>query len=67
VFSPRVFRGVAQLDQTNLAQLVAARTGVTQADAQTPVNTAIAQARAAVQKAKQAASAARKAASGLAF
>jgi hypothetical protein len=58
---------VSQPDQTYLAQLVAARTGVTQADAQTRVNTVIAQEQAAVQKAKQAANAARKAASGLAL
>lgn len=58
---------VSQPDQKYLAQLVAARTGVTQADAQTRVNTVIAQEQAAVQKAKQAANAARKAASGLAL
>lgn len=58
---------VDQADQTYLAQLVAARTGVTQADAQTRVNNAIAQEQAAVQKAKQALNAARKAASGVAL
>lgn len=53
-------------DHTYLAELVAARTGVTRADATTRVDTAISQEQAAVQKAKQVANAARKAASGFA-
>jgi hypothetical protein len=53
--------------RTYLAQLVAARTGVSQADAQKRVDDAIAAEQTAVQKAKQAANAARKAASALSF
>ena len=67
ILAQGVTGSVDQSDQTYLAQLVAARTGVTQADAQTLVNTVIAQEQAVVQKAKQAANAARKAASGLAL
>jgi hypothetical protein len=58
---------VSQPDQAYLAQLVAARTGVAQSDAQARVTTAIAQEQAAVAKAKQVANAARKAASGFAL
>ena len=58
---------VNQSDQTYLAQVVAARTGVNQADAQARVNTAVANEQATVQKSKQAVNAARKAASGLAL
>ena len=58
---------VNQSDQTYLAQLVAARTGVTLADAQGRVTNAEAQEQEAVAKAKQAANAARKAASGFAL
>jgi hypothetical protein len=58
---------VDQSDQTYLAQLVAARTGVTQADAQARVTNAMAQEQVAVAKAKQAANAARRAASGFAL
>jgi hypothetical protein len=58
---------IDQTDQAYLAQLVAARTGVTQADAQARVTNAIAQEQAAIAKAKQAANAARKAASGFAL
>lgn len=58
---------VDQSDQTYLAQLVAARTGVTLADAQGRVTNAVAQEQVAVAKAKQAANAARKAASGFAL
>jgi hypothetical protein len=58
---------VDQSDQTYLAQLVAARTGVTTADAQARVTNAMAQEQAAVAKAKHAANAARRAASGFAL
>ena len=58
---------VDQTDQTYLAQLVAARTGITLADAQGRVTNAVAQEQVAVVKAKQAANAARKAASGFAL
>lgn len=50
-------------DRTYLAELVAARSGVSQEEAQKRVDTAIAQAKAAEMKARQAADAARKAAS----
>jgi hypothetical protein len=58
---------VDQSDQTYLAQLVAARTGVTLADAQARVTNAMAQEQMEVVKARQAANAARKAASGFAL
>jgi hypothetical protein len=58
---------VDQTDQTYLAQLVAARTGITLADAQGRVTNAVAQEQVAVAKAKQAANAARRAASGFAL
>ncbi|WP_158802910.1 MULTISPECIES: hypothetical protein [unclassified Acidisoma] len=58
---------IAPADRTYLAQLVAARTGVSQADAQKRVDAVISTEQAAVQKAKQAANAARKAASALSF
>jgi hypothetical protein len=50
-------------DRTYLAELVAARTGISLEEAQKRVDTAIAQAKAAAAKARQAADAARKAAS----
>ncbi|MBV9523880.1 MAG: hypothetical protein JO010_13860 [Alphaproteobacteria bacterium] len=53
---------VSQADRGYLAQLVAARTGIPQADAQKRVDDAIAQVKAAEAKARQAADAARKAA-----
>ncbi|MDB6090703.1 MAG: hypothetical protein JWN85_3487 [Gammaproteobacteria bacterium] len=52
---------VSAADRTYLAQLVAARTGISDADAQKRVDDAIAQVRAAEVKARQAADAARKA------
>jgi len=58
---------IAPADRTYLAQLVAARAGVSQAEAQKHVDDVIATEHAAVQKAKQAANAARKAASALSF
>jgi len=54
---------VSAADRTYLAQLVAARTGLPQADAQTRVDSVIAQEKAAETKARQAADTARKAAS----
>jgi hypothetical protein len=54
---------VPTTDRTYLSELVAARTGISQEDAQRRVDTAIAQAKAADVKARQAADAARKAAS----
>jgi hypothetical protein len=54
---------VSSEDRTYLAELVAARTGVSLEDAQKRVDTAIAQAKAAEAKARQAADTARKAAS----
>jgi hypothetical protein len=54
---------VPTADRTYLAQLVAARTGISPEDAQKRVDVAIAQAKAAADKARQAADAARKAAS----
>jgi hypothetical protein len=53
---------VPTADRAYLAQLVAARTGISQDEAQRRVDTAIAQAKAAADKARQAADAARKAA-----
>jgi hypothetical protein len=53
---------VPTTDRTYLAQLVAARTGISQDEAQKRVDTAIAQAKAAAVKAREAADAARKAA-----
>jgi hypothetical protein len=58
---------IAPADRTYLAQFVATRTGVSQADAQKRVDDVIATEQATVQKAKQAANAARKAASALSF
>jgi hypothetical protein len=58
---------VPAADKTYLAQLVAARTGLSQADAQKRVDDVIAQEKAAEEKARQAADKARKAASSLAF
>jgi phosphodiesterase/alkaline phosphatase D-like protein len=54
---------VPTTDRTYLSELVAARSGISQEDAQRRVDTAIAQAKAADVKARQAADAARKAAS----
>jgi hypothetical protein len=54
---------VPSTDRTYLAELVAARTGISMEDAQKRVDTAIAQAKAAEAKARQAADTARKAAS----
>jgi hypothetical protein len=58
---------VPAADRTYLAQLVAARTGISQADAQKRVDEVIAREKAAVEKAKQAADAARKAAAQFAI
>jgi hypothetical protein len=54
---------VPSADRTYLAELVAARTGISMEDAQKRVDTAVAQAKAAEAKARQAADTARKAAS----
>jgi hypothetical protein len=67
ILAQGVTGSVDQTDQTYLAQLVAARTGVTLADAQARVTNATAQEQVAVAKAKQAANAARHAASGFAL
>ena len=67
ILAQGVTGSVDQSDQTYLAQLVAARAGVTLADAQGRVTNAVAQEQVAVAKAKQAANAARKAASGFAL
>jgi hypothetical protein len=53
---------VAPADRTRLAQLIAARTGVSQADAEKRIDDVMAQAKAAADKARQAADEARKAA-----
>jgi len=58
---------VPAADKTYLAQLVAARTGISQADAEKRVNDAIAQAKDVELKARQAADAARKVAATAAF
>ena len=58
---------ITPADKTQLAQLVAAQTGVSQADAEKRIDDVIAQAKAAAEKVKQAADAARKAASTLAL
>jgi hypothetical protein len=58
---------VPAADRTYLAQLVAARTGISQPDAQKRVDDVIAKAQAAEQKARQAADKARKAAAAAAF
>ena len=58
---------VLAADKTRLAQLVAARTGLSQPDAQKRVDDVLAQEQVAEAKARQAADAARKAASSLAF
>ncbi|MFZ2005766.1 MAG: hypothetical protein WB697_23485 [Stellaceae bacterium] len=58
---------VPQADRTYLAQLVAARTGLSQDDAQKRVDAVVAQAKQDEQKAKEAADAARKAARNIAF
>jgi hypothetical protein len=54
---------VPSADRTYLAELVAARTGISMEDARKRVDTAVAQAKAAEAKARQAADTARKAAS----
>jgi hypothetical protein len=54
-------------DKTYLAQLVAARTGLSQADAQKHVDDVLAQEQAAETKVREAADAARKAAASLGF
>ena len=58
---------VAPADRTYLAQLVAARAGISQNDAEKRVDDVIAKAQAAEDKARQVANAARKAASSFAF
>jgi hypothetical protein len=58
---------VPAADRTYLAQLVAARTGISQADAQKRVDEVIAREKAAVEKAKKAANTARKAAAQFAI
>jgi hypothetical protein len=58
---------VPAADRTYLAQLVATRTGISQAEAQKRVDEVIAREKAAVEKAKQAADAARKAAAQFAI
>jgi hypothetical protein len=58
---------MAPADKTYLAQLVAARTGVSQQDAEKRIDDMTAQAKAAEQKIRDAADAARKAAAKLAF
>ncbi|MEO5738595.1 MAG: hypothetical protein ABIQ82_14205, partial [Variovorax sp.] len=54
-------------DRTYLAQMIASRTGISQADAEKRVDDVVARGKAAALKAKQAADAARKAASTLAI
>ena len=58
---------LAPADKTYLAQLAAARTGISQQDAEKRVDDMVAQAKAAADKAREAAEQARKAASKLAF
>jgi hypothetical protein len=58
---------ITPADKTHLAQLVAAQTGSSQADAEKRIDDVIAQAKAAAEKVKQAADTARKAASSLAL
>jgi hypothetical protein len=58
---------ISLADRTYLAQLIAERTGLSQADAEKRVDAVIAQAKAAVEKAKQVADEARKAAATLAL
>jgi hypothetical protein len=58
---------MAPADKTYLAQVVAARTGVSQQDAEKRIDDLTAQAKAAEQKAREVADAARKAAAKLAF
>jgi hypothetical protein len=59
--------GMAPADRTYLAQLVAARAGISQADAEKRIDDVVAKAKAAEASAKEAADAARKAASSFAF
>jgi hypothetical protein len=59
--------GVPASDRTYLAQLVSARTGISQADAEKRVNEVIAKAKDAENKVRQAADTARKTASAIAF
>jgi hypothetical protein len=63
VTSPTVDPG----DRTYLASLIAARTGIPQADAEKRVDTVVAQEKAAEQKVREAADAARKASSSFSF
>jgi hypothetical protein len=58
---------ISQPDRTYLAQLVAARTGLSQDDAQKRVDTVVAQAKQAEEKVKESADTARKAARNIAF
>ena len=58
---------ISAADRSYLAQLVAARTGLSQPDAEKRVADAVAQAKAAEAKARQAADAARKAAAHMAL
>ncbi|MDB5408331.1 MAG: hypothetical protein JWL84_3243 [Rhodospirillales bacterium] len=58
---------IAPADKTYLAQLVAARTGIAQPDAEKRIDDMVAQAKAAETKAREAADAARKATTKLAF
>jgi hypothetical protein len=58
---------ITPADKTHLAQLVAAQTGLSQADAEKRIDDVIAQAKAAAEKVKQAADTARKAVASLAL
>jgi len=58
---------IAPADRTYLARLVAARAGISQADAEKRVDDAVAKVQAAAEKARQAANAARKAAASFGF
>ena len=58
---------IAPADRTYLAQLVAARTGISQADAEKRVDDVVAKVKAAEEKAREAADAARKAAASFSF
>ena len=58
---------ITPVDRTRLAQLIAAQTGLSQADAEKRVDDVVAQAKAAAEKVKQAADTARKAGASLAL
>jgi hypothetical protein len=58
---------ITPVDRARLAQLIAAQTGLTQADAEKRVDDVVAQAKAAAEKVKQAADTARKAGASLAL